>query len=73
MFVIKSENRKGFFKANKLLLFLQVIIIWIVEHKNIDGEKKALKIQYKELTAFLQVVDDTQDSAASLSKAATVY
>jgi len=27
MFVIKSENRKGFLKANKILLFLQVIII----------------------------------------------
>jgi hypothetical protein len=36
-------------------------------------KKKTLKIQYKELTAFLQVVDDTQDSAASLSKAATVH
>jgi len=44
-----------------------------MEHKNIDGEKKALKMQYKELTAFLQVVDDTLDSAASLLKAATVH
>lgn len=39
------------------------------------GQKKAWKIlvQYKELTAFLQVVDGTQDSAASLPKAATVH
>jgi len=31
-----------------------------------------LKKQYEELTAFLQVVDGTVDSAASLLKAATV-
>lgn len=30
-------------------------------------------MQYKELTALLQVVDGTQDSASSLSKAATVH
>ena len=46
-----------------------------MEQENIGGQKKAWKIlvQYKELTAFLQVVDGTQDSAASLPKAATVH
>ncbi|KAL5058305.1 hypothetical protein RYX36_029909 [Vicia faba] len=45
-----------------------------MEQENIGGQKKAWKIlvQYKELTAFLQVVDGTQDSAASLPKAATM-
>lgn len=34
--------------------------------------KKALKKHYEELTAFLQVVDGTEDSAASLLKEAKV-
>lgn len=43
-------------------------------YENNGGKKRLwMKKWYEELTAFLQAVGGTEDSAASLSKAATVY